>query len=373
MLIRVGLAAEQHAAESIGSGANGTLLGDGSAVLGRTARREANRARTVAEMSEVATAVASGRIGAPQVDAIARAAKSLDEEHRHLLNSRTTVDAAASLPADVFARFIRREAKRIKDSTGLGDTTTRQQRSSWKHWFDEQTGMGHIHGEFDPERYEAVVGAVEAEVTRLANAGGVKKNKNLSAQAAFNLMTGVSERSGSGRPHISLVVDWKTFAEGPHDSSITETRSGHSIATESVSRLACDAVLQRIELDTNGIPVNVGRKYRTASDAQWQSVAAIYTSCAWHGCDRPLSWCQLHHIHEWEHGGPTDLCNLVPLCSTHHHAVHEGRWTIKLHDDDRRLDIFSPDKRYVATTAPDRFRPSETSRPRGPTTDRRRQ
>jgi hypothetical protein len=36
-----------------------------------------------------------------------------------------------------------------------------------------------------------------------------------------------------------------------------------------------------------------------------------------------------HHIREWvrDHG-PTSLDNLILLCHRHHHAVHEGGWTI---------------------------------------------
>jgi hypothetical protein len=32
----------------------------------------------------------------------------------------------------------------------------------------------------------------------------------------------------------------------------------------------------------------------------------------------------VHHLLEWEHGGTTDLSNLVLLCRRHHVAVHEG-------------------------------------------------
>jgi HNH endonuclease len=32
------------------------------------------------------------------------------------------------------------------------------------------------------------------------------------------------------------------------------------------------------------------------------------------GCDRPLAWCEAHHIQHWLDGGPTDLANLALLC-----------------------------------------------------------
>ncbi len=36
--------------------------------------------------------------------------------------------------------------------------------------------------------------------------------------------------------------------------------------------------------------------------------------------------CDIHHLTEWRDGGATDLVNLLPLCSRHHHLIHEGRW-----------------------------------------------
>ena len=40
--------------------------------------------------------------------------------------------------------------------------------------------------------------------------------------------------------------------------------------------------------------------------------------------------------------GPTDLANLIPLCSRHHHVVHEGGWHLTLHPD-RTIALRRPD------------------------------
>jgi len=44
----------------------------------------------------------------------------------------------------------------------------------------------------------------------------------------------------------------------------------------------------------------------------------------------------------WEHLGPTDLANLIPLCEAHHHLVHEGGWTLSLKPD-RTITLRRPD------------------------------
>jgi len=154
------------------------------------------------------------------VPAISAAITGLSDDELLLMDTPELIDAASSLPVDVFAKQIRREAERVHGDSGLGDTKLRQARSSWKHWFDERAGMGHVHGEFDPERYEAIIGSVEVELTRMANEGGVTKDSRLAADAAFGLLTG-RQRSRSGRPHISVVVDWETFSRGRRRSPIS--------------------------------------------------------------------------------------------------------------------------------------------------------
>ncbi len=373
LLIRVGVAADRQEQDGVGRGAQATMLGYGSRVRGQAARREAARSETAAAMPNVGEAVEQGRIGAAQIDAISAAMKDLDPEQKAQLDTDDLIEAGETLPADSFARRVRDEVERVKGDHGLADTKARQARSSWKHWTDRKTGMGRISAEFDPERFEAIMNAVEAHTARLANEGGVSKDSNLTARAAHELLTGKAARAG-GLPHINVIVDHDTMRNGAGPMSLRETAAGHSLPPESIARLACDAVLQRVVVDKHRIPIDVGRKHRTATDAQWQSLRAMYRSCVWKGCDRPLAWCQAHHIHEWEHRGHTDLCNLIPLCSQHHHAVHEGRWSVKLCPQTRRLDIYDPSRTFWATTTPDRIRAAGTegerrtvTKSRGPT------
>jgi hypothetical protein len=64
--------------------------------------------------------------------------------------------------------------------------------------------------------------------------------------------------------------------------------------------------------------------------------------CVFPGCDRPLSWCDAHHLWHWVDGGPTDLNNLALLCRAHHRAVHEGGWQLTR----------GPDGRFTASPGP---------------------
>jgi hypothetical protein len=105
-----------------------------------------------------------------------------------------------------------------------------------------------------------------------------------------------------------------------------------------------------IVLNGDGVPVDVGRARRLATRAQRKALRAMYATCAFEGCDVPFDRCQPHHVDPWEHGGATDLDNLIPVCHRHHHLVHEGRWRIELDPTRRTLTITRPDGVVHAVT-----------------------
>ncbi len=53
----------------------------------------------------------------------------------------------------------------------------------------------------------------------------------------------------------------------------------------------------------------------------------MYRTCGHPGCTVRFADCEIHHVIDWDHHGPTNLANLLPLCTRHHHLVHEGGWT----------------------------------------------
>ncbi len=372
---RVGMAADRLAAESeysAGSapGATPGRAGAADVLRGRrnrsrssSVRRDAQRAKAAASLEKVGAAVEQGLLGGDQLDSFARACRGLTPTEQQALNTDELVNAAATLPGDAFDRAVREAARKARADRGLGDTKAKQEASELRHFFDEESGMGRFNGQLDPERYERFIGAIERRVAALANEGGVTKSANLAAAALVDLVDGGGAGKGGPGANLTIIVDLETLRYGPHDGSVSETAAGHSLAPESLARLACDAVLQRMIHDEHGVAINVGRRYSTATDAQWAATRSMYVGCAFDHCTAPLAWCQLHHIHEWEAGGATDLCNLIPLCTRHHHYVHEGGWTVRLDPATRRLDIYRPDGRWTAATYPDRRIPASSASP----------
>ena len=106
-----------------------------------------------------------------------------------------------------------------------------------------------------------------------------------------------------------------------------------------------------VVLDANGVAVDEGRRTRLATKEQRRALRAMYPSCSIHGCRAPFEQCAIHHIRYWENLGPSDLANMIPLCSKHHHCAHEGGWQLHLHPHTRALTVTFPDG-SIQTTGP---------------------
>ena len=113
--------------------------------------------------------------------------------------------------------------------------------------------------------------------------------------------------------------------------------------------------------------LDLGRSTRLANRAQRRTLCALYPTCAIPGCTTRYDLCKLHHIHWWEHGGATDLHNLLPLCVTHHHAVHHRHWQLTL-TPNRQLTITYPDGTTNRTGPPRRHPHRQPLAPNTPVT-----
>ena len=123
----------------------------------------------------------------------------------------------------------------------------------------------------------------------------------------------------AARPHLNLIV--RPDGRG-------ETEDGVPVPRSMVERLACDAVVNHVGIDDHGHVLFYGRDKRTATDAQFAALVVRDRGCRFPDCHRPAWWCDAHHVKWWEHGGDTDIDNLVDLCPYHHTQLHNGAYTI---------------------------------------------
>ena len=110
---------------------------------------------------------------------------------------------------------------------------------------------------------------------------------------------------------------------------------------------AAMALLPRVLGGVPRQPLDVGRTTRVVQPAQRLALAVRDQGCVFPGCDRPLAWCDAHHLRHWLDGGPTDLANLALLCRAHHRTVHEGGWQLT-RGPDGRFTASPPHRRRCA-------------------------
>lgn len=101
------------------------------------------------------------------------------------------------------------------------------------------------------------------------------------------------------------------------------------IEPETARKLSCDADLLGAIIDSSGDVLALGRTRRLVSRAQRRALMIRdHGMCQFAGCHQ-THHLQAHHVVHWVDGGPTDLENLILLCSRHHTVVHEGGMIIR--------------------------------------------
>jgi hypothetical protein len=84
--------------------------------------------------------------------------------------------------------------------------------------------------------------------------------------------------------------------------------------------------------DASGEPLSVGRQTRAIPAAIRRALKARDRGCRFPGCTH-TRFTEAHHVEHWGGGGETKLSNLVTLCYSHHHLLHEGGFRIERTDD----------------------------------------
>lgn len=148
------------------------------------------------------------------------------------------------------------------------------------------------------------------------------------AQAlALLASTVVAQDADPDRATVVIHASHDVLARGRGNGAISD---GPAIDASTVQRLACDGRLEVSLHDNNGKVVGIGRTDREAP--HWLRRQVLHRDshrCTFPGCEMKR-FLHLHHMHEWELGGPTDLDNLISVCTVHHKLVHEFRWSVTL-------------------------------------------
>jgi hypothetical protein len=328
----------------------------------RAGDRVVRRSKTAEQAPEFEAALAAGRVTVGHLDALGRVLRGLDEAGRVqlLAEGERLVATAGRVTVEVFARSLRRDVARLAADVEEDRLAAQRRATRVRTWVDTTDGMWCLHGRFDPDtgrrlhdRIDATLAALFAESTpdSCPDDPGEKQD-HLRALAVLALLERTAP-GGSGRTETMVVVD-ATSPSGPVIDWGLAVEVPWRVLQElfAVADPAVVVVRNGVVLHAPG-QLNLGRATRLASKAQRRALRALYPTCAIPGCGVRFRYTQPHHLVWWEHGGLTDLANLVPLCDRHHHCVHDKGWRLRL-GPNRELDVILPDGQVMTTGPPHR-------------------
>ena len=285
------------------------------------ARREVETASQLTQVPETLDALGAGEIPEDHAKQIAKAASQgpVDES--------VLVEAARREDFGTFSRTLRDHQHQQSGDDGKSLLAKQRKRRDLGFFKSPDDGMFILNGRFDPEAGNRIEAALADEVRRQRH-----EDNGTADQASFGqrmadalehlVCAEVGERTPP-RATLILTADWDALNHKLADARLLD---GTPIPVDEALRLACNADILPAVFDTEGQQLRVGRKYRSATEAQRAALIIRDKHCI--GCGRSAVWCEAHHIQEWLAGGRTDIDNLVLVCKPCHHNIHDHGWTV---------------------------------------------
>jgi hypothetical protein len=333
-------------------------------------------------LPETAGALVGGDISPAHAQVVADGTHQLPE-HIKLEADPVLVELARQLDPPHLRRAVAHLVQ-VADPDGADRQAERRQERRGVWLSPTWEGMVAVRGLLEPEGGAALMAAVEP-LARPASAdddrtGSQRTADALAELARRSLEGGWLPKAGGVRPQLLVTVDLDSLLGRPGGVGGDMGWAG-PLDPEACRRLACDGTVTRVlvrrhphqhpdpdsghgadpgpeaSVEPQGRlraamavlppilggarrqPLEVGRATRVVQPAQRAALAVRDGGCVFPGCDRPLAWCDGHHLWHWADGGPTDLNNLALLCRAHHRAVHEGGWRL----------IRGPDGEFIAS------------------------
>ena len=314
-----------------GGSSSSTIARSKGKVSQKKATRSAKTAKKLKNMPRTRKKLADGDITEEHANAAADAAEKAGDADKADRELQPTISA----PADLFEKRSRDWAN-DNEAKDAKETRHQRQRRNRKVIFgtDKDDGSFSMYGTTDTIEGLDLKKAIQAEVDKLYREDGGRDGAQESGRtdeqrrldALVNLIkrgAGLESTDKAKRPHprhrgiVRIPVERYLG-----DRSVDATLIGEGPLPESViDRIMCDIELSPLIVDTDGNPLWLGRSTRTATDEQWLALIERDEGCVVCGTDP--SYCQAHHLQYWEDLGPTDITNLVLLCTRHHHDLHD--------------------------------------------------
>ena len=311
----------------------------------REAKRDVESATQLAQLPVTSEALECGEIPVGHARLIARASSE------STIDETVLVKAANTQPFDEFARTVKRhqQDQAVDDGQSLLD---RQRNNRKARIFESpESGMFVLTGEFDQITGARIATALTAKERQLWHREDPKTRATPQQRMADALAELICEPAGDGKSagtDLLVIADFDVIKQQLDNPRLAD---GSPIPVAELHRLALEANILPSIFDTKTQHMWLGRKQRTASEAQRVALIARDQHCI--GCSANPLWCRTHHIIWWSKNGPTDVDNLVLVCDDCHHKIHDHGWQVYKHPETGKYKLKPPDptKRSLVTGA----------------------
>jgi len=347
------------------------------------ASRALERAEQAAQAPELKASMDEGRLSGEHLDAFTAAVRSLESRLQPALRALETDLVARAVvqraTVEQFRGWLQREIRLIEADDGKRRLERQRRDNRCRVWVDPNTGMVKTSLSLDPELGATYQHLLNEQLHARLNQPRPAECPTdpldamdwQRAHAFMDLITGAA--GAVGKPEVIVVIDQQTFEHGRHAHSKVDCGPGIDLPIDTIRAIAGRARFVPVVVNRDGVVITQGepvptydqitasltrpvaldhgRSRRHASIRQRRALRAMYRTCAIPGCARHVSITEAHHIHYWEHGGHTDLANLLPLCRHHHDRLHAERWRLTM-GIDRAIAIRARDGTLLMTTGP---------------------
>jgi hypothetical protein len=346
--VRLGGVAEterRQAARRVGARSTGSWL-QGQGMRAGAAHREVALAGALGELAATREALGTGAITPDHAQVVAATMQALSDEvddAGRARAERSLLDRAERMDPTRLAKEAPGVARRVDPHAAARLAARERDAKDRRHLALTRTHDGAValSGLLDPEGAATLSAALDplaAPAPSTADGPDPRRPGQRLADALVELARRSLHHGGGGRlpdaggdrPQLVVTMTLDQLRAG-HDAVVRLDGGlvGEPLSGAAARRIACDAQVIPAVLGGDSEILDLGRGRRTASAAQRRALRLRDGGCVGEGCDRPPAWCEPHHIVHWADGGPTDIGNLVLLCTTHHELVHHGGWTVR--------------------------------------------
>jgi len=278
----------------------------------------------------VAEAAADGVLSAAHLDVLVGAMADLPARcEQELLDVARLVDpSGVRVVANRIRAYLDQDGKEPDDPDLVSPKNTLRLRKKRDGRVEFAGTLGPVEG----AKFEALLNPLVTP--RPADAAGPDTRTVLERQGdGFVDLLDLASRSkdlpreAGQRPQVTVTFSWDNLQSG---LGVATLGNGTLVSIPEGKRLACIGDLIPCLVGVKGEVLELGRTTRRISTGLRRALHQRDGGCAFPGCHRPPTWCDAHHVKEWQDGGTTDLGNLTLLCEHHHRLIHHTGWDIRM-------------------------------------------